>query len=91
MRIVAISDTHTLHNALILPEGDVLIHAGDGTLSGSMKETIAWAAWMKEQAKRFKYVVLCGGNHDFALEHLMREGCEELAHELFHPGVLPTR
>lgn len=86
MRIVAISDTHTLHNDLVLPEGDVLVHAGDGTISGNMKELLSWAQWMREQTKRFKYVVFIGGNHDFALEHFMREGHEALVHEMFHPA-----
>lgn len=29
MKIVAISDTHGLHNSLQIPDGDILIHAGD--------------------------------------------------------------
>ena len=87
MRLAAISDTHGQHAGLDLPNDcDVLVHAGDGTSRGSMRETLAWAAWMKEQAKRFKYVVVIGGNHDFSLEHFMREGHEELVHEMFYPA-----
>ena len=29
VRVVAISDTHLLHGKLVLPEGDLLVHAGD--------------------------------------------------------------
>ena len=32
MRIVAISDTHTKERELAIPDGDVLIHAGDFTM-----------------------------------------------------------
>ena len=32
MRIVCISDTHEFHDELVLPQGDLLIHAGDFTL-----------------------------------------------------------
>ena len=29
VRVVAISDTHTMHAGMHIPKGDVLIHAGD--------------------------------------------------------------
>ena len=29
VRVIAISDTHLLHGKLVLPEGDLLVHAGD--------------------------------------------------------------
>jgi adhesin HecA-like repeat protein len=38
MKLVAISDTHDLHGSLIIPEGDVLIHAGDLTNRGTLEE-----------------------------------------------------
>lgn len=34
MRIVCISDTHGLHRKLVLPEADILIHAGDFMIHG---------------------------------------------------------
>ena len=38
MRIVAISDTHGLHDTLTIPDGDVLVHAGDITRHGEFNE-----------------------------------------------------
>lgn len=35
MKIVCISDTHTKHQEVILPKGDLLIHAGD----------VSWVGW----------------------------------------------
>ncbi|HVA65370.1 MAG TPA: metallophosphatase domain-containing protein [Elusimicrobiota bacterium] len=35
MRFVCVSDTHTMHDRLPIPEGDVFIHAGDMTDVGS--------------------------------------------------------
>ena len=35
VRIVLISDTHNKHKMLELPEGDILIHAGDFTNDGT--------------------------------------------------------
>ena len=29
VRVVGISDTHTMHRSLAIPDGDILIHAGD--------------------------------------------------------------
>jgi predicted phosphodiesterase len=41
MRIVAVSDTHGLHSRIeTLPEGDVLVHAGDLMNSGLDPEDI---------------------------------------------------
>ena len=34
VRVVVISDTHTSHRQLVLPDGDILIHCGDFTFYG---------------------------------------------------------
>lgn len=39
MRLVCISDTHNSHRSLHLPEGDVLIHAGDAIYDEPLWET----------------------------------------------------
>lgn len=67
MRIVAIADTHGYHEQLDpLPDGDVLIHAGDLTRVGSMEELEGVARWLRAQPHRHKVVV--AGNHDFCFE-----------------------
>lgn len=38
VRFVCISDTHNRHKSLHVPDGDVLIHAGDISLKGSVPE-----------------------------------------------------
>ena len=40
MRIVAISDTHTHHMDVVVPNGDVLVHAGDFTYKGRREEIV---------------------------------------------------
>lgn len=65
MRIVCISDTH-LHQGFPIPDGDVLIHAGDGTSQGTWREVAQWLNWMAAQPHRRKIVV--AGNHDFLFE-----------------------
>ena len=64
MRLVIISDTHGKHNLIgSLPEGDVLVHAGDFMDSGLYEdEILSFNIWLGEQA--IKQRVVCGGNHD---------------------------
>ena len=48
VRLVLISDTHNKHRQLELPEGDVLIHAGDFTNRGTREEIQEFDAWLGE-------------------------------------------
>lgn len=73
MKIVTISDTHTMHKHLTslaafpnrLPEGDLLIHAGDFTNVGQKGEVESFIRWITDQASRFTYgAVFIAGNHD---------------------------
>ena len=49
MRIICISDTHNQHEKLAIPEGDVLIHAGDWTGTGTLKQVIRFIRWFPNQ------------------------------------------
>lgn len=80
MRIVCMSDTHLRHNFSV-PNGDVLIHAGDGTGSGNLKEVRQWLAWVASFPHTHKIVV--AGNHDFFFER-----DPELIPSLIPPGVI---
>lgn len=61
MKLVCISDTH---NAQIeVPEGDVLIHAGDHTMRGTEKEMKKELEWLSSLPHKHK--LLIAGNHDF--------------------------
>ena len=64
MRLVLISDTHGLHNRISgLPEGDVLVHAGDFMNSGfDVEDIFSFNTWLGEQ--NFPHCVVCAGNHD---------------------------
>ena len=66
MRIVAISDTHEQHDQLTIPDGDVLIHAGDITWKGSLNAIKKFAEWL--QALPHKHKVIIAGNHDWCFE-----------------------
>lgn len=70
MKIVSISDTHNKHRRIQLPDGDILVVSGDVTSSGGYDEIVRFCDWVIELLDKEKYkdVVWCGGNHDFALE-----------------------
>lgn len=71
MRIVCISDTHGLHTIMeqfkSLPEGDILIHAGDCTNVGKPHEVTEFVHWF-QNVKGFDTKIFIAGNHDFAFE-----------------------
>ncbi|KAF8552652.1 Metallo-dependent phosphatase [Imleria badia] len=63
IRVVCISDTHDTQPPL--PAGDILLHAGDLTQSGTLSELYDALAWLSVQPHPVK--VFIAGNHDAAL------------------------
>lgn len=66
MKIVCVSDTHGSHHKMDIPEGDILIHAGDFSSRGKPKEIIHFNNWLGRLPHRHKVVI--AGNHDFLFE-----------------------
>ncbi|KAK7014143.1 hypothetical protein VNI00_019381 [Paramarasmius palmivorus] len=66
IRVVCISDTHNSHlSQPPLPDGDILIHSGDLTQSGSKQELDAALSWLNSQPHPHKLFI--AGNHDSCL------------------------
>jgi Icc-related predicted phosphoesterase len=63
MRIVCVSDTHGRHRLTDVPDGDVLVHGGDLTAHGSLKDVEEFDRWLGTLPHKHK-VVICG-NHDW--------------------------
>lgn len=85
MRIVATSDTHEKHGGLIVPDGDVFIHAGDFTMFGEDDWVRSFNGWLGRLPHKYKIVI--AGNHDrfFDLardtdEERLLYGAEQLTH-----------
>ena len=66
MRLVCLADTHNLHHEIPIPDGDVLIHAGDFTDAGTRNETNNFLRWIARLPHPHKLIV--PGNHDFFFE-----------------------
>ena len=82
VRFVCISDTHGRLMSEPLPEGDVLLHAGDFSMTGRPQEIDAFAAWFSSQPHRRKIVI--AGNHDLTFD----AGSYEQTHQRFgHPEM----
>jgi Icc-related predicted phosphoesterase len=64
MKIVCISDTHSVHDRMKhpLPMGDVLVHAGDFSRTGTALQIDSFARWFASQPHPHK-LVICG-NHE---------------------------
>lgn len=69
MKLILISDTHNKHRWIKtneIPEGDVLIHAGDYSGRGSTEETKSFLDWFSNF--HHKHKIFIAGNHDFFFE-----------------------
>lgn len=79
MKLVCLSDTHGLHDKICdIPDGDVLIHAGDCTNSGSDLGFFKFISWYKRLPHLNK--ILIAGNHDWIFQEdpvLIEKTCRE--------------
>jgi predicted phosphohydrolase len=71
MRFVAIADSHGQHSQLILPKGDVVIHAGDVSRRGEENEILDFLRWF--ESLDYQYKLFTAGNHDFFFERTPHE------------------
>lgn len=89
MRIVFISDTHSLHRQVRVPGGDVLVHCGDVLGNSFNREQLEdFAEWLQEQPHEHK--VMVPGNHDGLFERhekLARSTMGPEVHVLIDQGV----
>lgn len=71
MRIVCISDTHSLHNRMRyqLPKGDLLIHAGDISNRGGELDVTNFVNWF-QSIEGYDTKIFISGNHDHCFEQI---------------------
>ena len=64
IKIICISDTHNTTPSV--PDGDILLHAGDLTNKGSFHELQSQVTWLNTLPHKHKIVI--AGNHDLLLD-----------------------
>ena len=67
IKIVCISDTHNQLDLMDIPDGDILVHAGDFTMGGKEKEIHRFREDMAMLPHEHKIVI--AGNHDLMFQH----------------------
>lgn len=60
------SDSHGQHQGVNIPDGDMLIHAGDVSDVGKKEQVTEFIEWFTRQPHKYK--IFIAGNHDFYLE-----------------------
>jgi Icc-related predicted phosphoesterase len=76
-RLVLISDTHNLHPFLNIPEGDILIHAGDFVKRSKDKSLYKdFNKWLGKQ--NFKHRIVIAGNHEYLFNRYSKERIDRL-------------
>lgn len=75
MRIVCISDTLNCNEQITVPDGDILIHAGDSLANGTVQEFEAFIGWFSSLPHAHKFFI--AGNHDWLFQ-LLPDKAEEL-------------
>jgi len=71
VRLVCLSDTHNKHRQIQVPPGDILIHSGDFTNTGTLAEVKEFDAWLGTLPHTHKVVV--PGNHDSVMDPYIRK------------------
>ena len=66
MKIATISDTHNRHKEIIVPEADIVLHAGDISGRGRHSEIMSFMDWYGKL--NCKHKVMIAGNHDWGFE-----------------------
>lgn len=94
LRVVCISDTHGFHEKMVhsIPDGDVLIHAGDFSNTGRMKGCSRFCEWFASMPHQHK--ILIAGNrksHSTFTCHLCKHLLKEYVLTFLSPLTKPRR
>ena len=73
MKVVCISDTHEKHEGLEVPDGDILIFAGDCSMVGSSEALHRFNEWLGKLPHEHKFWTY--GNHEWTCDPNNRNYC----------------
>ena len=72
IKLVLISDTHNRHREILLPEGDILVCAGDFSSFGAKQEVVDFSEWLGSLP--FKHKIVVPGNHETSFDAACHRG-----------------
>lgn len=81
LKIIAFSDTHSRRPWFRIPEGDVLIFAGDMTLHGRLDEVVKFNEFLGRLPHPHKLVI--AGNHDTCFQTYPAESRARLTNAIY--------
>jgi Icc-related predicted phosphoesterase len=82
LRVVCISDTHGFHRKLVLPPGDILIHAGDCLPDDGQDQALEdFNDWLGSLP--YMYRVVVAGNHDLLFAKQPRQASKRLTKAIY--------
>ena len=85
LKIACISDTHQHHKKILMPNCDMIVHAGDFSYGGTHSETYKFLKWYGQQNAKYKLLVC--GNHEVEISQnfdLLKNMCEDRGIQLLH-------
>lgn len=76
MKVICVSDTHNKLSKIKIPDGDMIIHAGDVSSKGDYYDVLKF---VKEfSALPHKHKIFIAGNHDFIFQYNKKQALELL-------------
>jgi predicted phosphohydrolase len=81
VRLVLLADTHGFHWDINIPDGDILIFAGDYCLYGDIDELEDFNTFLGQLPHQHKIVV--AGNHDICLERYPQQSINHLINAVY--------
>ena len=81
VKLVLFSDTHGHHRRMAVPDGDILIFAGDMFLFGDGNSLEDFNAFLGELPHRHKLVI--AGNHDYCFEKESARSAASLSNAIY--------
>lgn len=68
VRFVFISDTHNQADTLHMPDGDIMIHAGDFSNVGLPREIDNFNVFLGKMKDKYKNIIVISGNHELTFD-----------------------
>ena len=81
MKLVCLADTHCNHWELTMPEGDILVFAGDMCGYGRMEEVVDFNTWLG--TLDYRNIIVIAGNHDWTFSTQHNSSIEALSNATY--------